>query len=317
MSGITATFCIRRVRCYDEFPMNPLRLLVLAALIIGAGTSTLLGQDPELRRTLERAYGGWKQALIAQDLTRWQQHTAAHRQMATRNLIVSQKQEFPHALFAIPVRPPEIATLRFLGLAEKGNTANLAYFGKVDLGLVDPAEVPESLLVLKFVRESTGWKFDTTMVFNLAGAPPSIQATLKNGGQANFLSEPAFAPTGDVPPVPKACPAPDRIGVLQIASFGYATRATVNGFEVAVVQDNAEEHLVIGGLKNGDNPMVVETRQVPIPEGAERSLEINAMILTGDQKRPTIEVFSWKPDKHPVLEFQKMTIFVNKITMRE
>jgi hypothetical protein len=317
MSGPAATFCIRRVPCYDEFLMNSVRLLVFVAFIVGASTSALRGQDPELRRTLERAYSGWKQALIAQDLTRWQQNTAAHRQMATRNLIVSQKQEFPHALFAIPMRPPEIATLRFVGVTEKGNTANAVYFGKVDLGLVDPTEVPETLLLLKFVRESTGWKFDTTRVFNLAGAPPSIQATLKNGGQANFLDDPAFAPTGDVPPVPKPCPVPDRIGVLQIASFGYATKAAVNGFDVAMVQDNAEEHLVIGGLKNGDNPMVVETRQLPVPEGAERSLEINAVILTGDQKRPTIEVFSWKPEKHPVPEFQKMTIFVNKITMRE
>lgn len=292
--------------------MNFVRFLVLLALTAGI----LRAEDPELRRHLERSYASWKQSLIAQDLGGWQRSTAAHRQMVTRNLIVSQKQEFPHALFAIPMRPPEIATLRFLGASEKGNTATAAYFGKVDLGLVDPSEVPESLLILKFVRESTGWKFDTTRLINLASAP-EIQATLKNGGRATFLDEPGFAPTGEVPPVPKPCPVPDRIGVLQIASFGYATKATVNGFDVATVQDNAEEHLVIGGLKNGDNPMVVEAKPVSVPEGEERVLEINALVLTGDQKRPTIQVFSWKPETHPVPESQKMTIFVNKITMRE
>ncbi|RBP47615.1 hypothetical protein DES53_101412 [Roseimicrobium gellanilyticum] len=286
----------------------------LAFLFLTAGI--LRGEDPELRRQLERSYGAWKQSLIAADLSGWQQSTAAHRQMLTRNLIVSQKQPFPHALFAIPMRPPEIATLRFLGSTVKGNTANLAYFGKVDLGLVDQSEIPESLLILKFVRESTGWKFDTTRLINL-GSAPEIQAALKNGGRANFLDDPEFAPTGEVPAVPKACPVPDRIGVLQIASFGYATRVSVNGFDVATVQDNAEEHLVIGGLKNGDNPTTVEAKQLPVPEGAERSLEINAIILTGEQKRPTIQVFSWKAEKHPVPEFQKMMIFVNKITMRE
>lgn len=312
MRRIAATFCIRRSGCYDEVSMTFVRFL--AFLFLTAGI--LRGEDPELRRQLERSYGAWKQSLIAADLSGWQQSTAAHRQMLTRNLIVSQKQPFPHALFAIPMRPPEIATLRFLGSTVKGNTANLAYFGKVDLGLVDQSEIPESLLILKFVRESTGWKFDTTRLINL-GSAPEIQAALKNGGRANFLDDPEFAPTGEVPAVPKACPVPDRIGVLQIASFGYATRVSVNGFDVATVQDNAEEHLVIGGLKNGDNPTTVEAKQLPVPEGAERSLEINAIILTGEQKRPTIQVFSWKAEKHPVPEFQKMMIFVNKITMRE
>jgi hypothetical protein len=292
--------------------MSFVRLL----LVLAFTASFLRAEDPELRRNLERAYSSWKQALIAQDLSGWQQSTAAHRQVATRNLIVSQKQPFPNALFALPMRPPEIATLRCLGTTVKGNTANVAYFGKVDLGLVDPTQIPDSLLILKFVKESSGWKFDTTQLFNL-GPAPEIQAALKSGGRATFLDNPEFAPTGEVPPVPKACPIPDRIGVLQIASFGYATRASVNGFDVATVQDNAEEHLVIGGLKNGDNPMVVETKQIPVPEGQERSLEINALILTGDQKRPTIQVFSWKAESHPVTEFQKMTIFVNKITMRE
>jgi hypothetical protein len=292
--------------------MNFVRLLALLLLTAGF----LRAEDPELRRQLERSYAAWKQALIAGDLTGWQQSTAAHRQMTTRNLIVSQKQPFPHALFAIPMKPPEIATLRFLGATVKGNTANAAYFGKVDLGLLDQSEIPESLFILKFVRESTGWKFDTTRLVNLASVP-DIHAALKNGGRANFLEDPAFAPTGEVPPVAKACPAPDRIGVLQIASFGYATRTSVNGFDVATVQDNAEEHLVIGGLRNGDNPLTVEAKQVPVPEGEERSLEINAIILTGNQKRPTIQVFSWKAEKHPVPEFQKMMIFVNKITMRE
>jgi hypothetical protein len=294
--------------------MSFLRVLLLLALTAGFLRSE--DPDPELRRTLERIYSSWRQAMVGQDVSGWQQSTAAYRQMATRNLIVSQKQPFPHALFAVPVRPPETSTLRFLGTTVRGNTANAAYFGKVDLGLVEAPQIPDSLLILKFIKESSGWKFDTTQLFNL-GSAPEIQAALKNGGRATFLDNPEFAPSGEVPPVPKACPNPDRIGVLQIASFGYATRATVNGFDVATVQDNAEEHLVIGGLKNGDNALVVEARQIPVPAGEKRSLEINAIILTGDPKRPTIQVFSWKPETHPVTEFQKLTIFVNKITMRE
>jgi hypothetical protein len=314
MRRIAATFCIRRSGCYDWFSMNFVRLLAL--LLLTAGFLQAQDTDVELRRQLERSYAAWKQSLIAGDLTGWQQATAAHRQITTRNLIVSQKQQFPHALFAIPMKPPEIATLRFLGAPVKGNTANAIYFGKVDLGLVEQSEIPDCLFILKFVRESTGWKFDTTRLINLASVP-DIHASLKAGGRATFLEDPAFAPSGEVPPVAKPCPIPDRIGVLQIASYGYTTRASVNGFDAATVQDNAEEHLIIGGLRNGDNPLTIEAKQIPVPDGEQRSLEVNAIILTGDQKRPTIQVFSWKADKHPVPEFQKMMIFVNKITMRE
>ena len=71
---------------------------------------------------------------------------------------------------------------------------------------------------------------------------------------------------------------------------------TGKNFDVGTVQDNAEEHLVIGGLRNGDNPLVVETKQVPVPEGAERSLEVNALILTGGvsmgQKETSLSIAS-------------------------
>ncbi len=286
-----------------------------ALLIFILSASVLEAQDGELRRHLEVVYSNWRTAVISRDLTGWQRATAAHRQMITRNLIVSQKQPFPAAMFAVPIQPPQLLTLRCLGLTSKGNTAHVAYFGKVDLGLVDAAEVPETLLILKFVREATGWKFDTTRLVNLTSAP-DILAGLKNGQQATFLNDPEFAPTGDIPAIPKACPTPDRIGVLQIASFGYETKAAVNGFAVATVHDNDEEHLIIGGLRNGDNPLTLEVKETPVPANAERHLEINALVLTGNQERPTIRVFTWKPEGTTVAAAQKLMIHVNQITLR-
>lgn len=290
------------------------RVPLLLALFFAA--THAVAQDSDLRRQLDRVYSQWRDALISRDFNGWQRSTAAHRQMAARNLIVSQKQPFPSALFVLPIQPPQTATLRLVGSSSKGNTAQLAYFGKVDLGLVESSEIPETLLLLKFVRETSGWKFDTTRVVNLHSAP-EIRAALKNGGTANFLEDPEFALTGEVPPVAKACPPPERVGVLQIASFGYQTTATVNGFEVAKVQDNAEEHLVIGGLRNGDNALILEFKETPVPPDAERGLEVNALVLTGDQQKPTIKVFSWKPDGSTVPEVIKLIIAVNRITMRD
>lgn len=276
----------------------------------------LHGDDADLRRELERTYSTWRSAIASRDLGGWQKATAAHRQMITRNLIVSQKQPFPDALFNLPMRPAETSTLRFLQTRVAGNTAHTAYFGKVDLGLLDVAEIPENVLILKFVKEATGWKFNTSRLLNLA-ASPDIRASLQNGGSSSVLDDPEFAPDGVVPATPKPCPVPDRIGVLQVASFGYATKATVNGFEVAAVQDNAEEHIIIGGLRDGENPLVIEAKQQPVPDGEERHLEINALILTGDEKRPTIRVFAWKPEGQNLAEPVKAIIHVSRLTMRE
>lgn len=276
----------------------------------------LPAEDYALRSELERTYSAWRSALAARDLTGWQRATASYRQMATRNLIVSQKQPFPDALFNLPLRPAEVTMLRFIQLKVAGNTAHVAYFGKVDLGLIDPSEIPESILILKFVKEATGWKFDTSRLLNLGGSP-EIRAALKNGGNTQVLDEPSLGPSGIVPVTAQACPVPDRIGVLQVASIGYATRATVNGFEVATVQDNAEEHIVIGGLRDGENPLLLEVKEVPIPDGEERHLEVNALVLTGDEKKPTIRVFEWTPQGKSLAEPLKLTIYVNRITLRD
>lgn len=286
----------------------------LAAALVSV--MSVWGDDYALRSELERSYSAWRSALAARDLTGWQRATASYRQMATRNLIVSQKQPFPDALFNLPMRPAEVTMLRFIQLKVVGNTAHVAYFGKVDLGLIDPAEIPEGILILKFIKEATGWKFDTSRLLNLTSSP-EIRAALKNGGNTPVLDEPSLSPDGVVPTTAKACPAPDRIGVLQVASIGYATRATVNGFEVATVQDNAEEHIVIGGLRDGENPLLLEVKEVPIPEGEERHLEVNALVLTGDEKKPTIRVFEWNPQGKSLAEPLKLTIYVNRITLRD
>ena len=287
--------------------------IAFTAVLISA--FALHAADSDVRPQLERTYSEWRSALAARDLPGWQKVTASHRQMATRNLIVSQKQPFPAALFNLPMRPAETATLRFLQAKVVGNTAHAAYFGKVDLGLVDASEIPDNILILKFVKEATGWKFDTSRLLNLSGSP-EIRITLQNGATTPFLDDPAFAPDGQIPATAKPCPIPDRIGVLQVASFGYTTKATVNGFEVATVQDNAEEHLIIGGLRNGENPLILEAKELPVPDGEERHIQVNALVLTEDQKKPTIRVFEWKSDGKDLKDPLKLPIYVNQITLR-
>ncbi len=287
--------------------------IFLAAIFLFS--QALHAEDTDLRRELEHTYSLWRNAIAAHDISGWQRSTASYRQALTRNLIVSQKQPFPDALFAIPMRPPETSTLRMVKVAAKGATAHLMFFGKVDLGITEASEVPENLLILKFIKDKEAWKFDTTRVVNLSGAP-EIRAELKNNASSPYLNEPELNPTGVVPPTPAPCTIPDRIGVLQIASVGYETRAIVNGFEVATVTDNLEQHLVIGGLKDGENPLKLQFKATALPEDVPRQLQINALVLTGDESKPTIRVYTWKPEGNTTPETLDQIIHVNKLTLR-
>lgn len=278
-------------------------------------SSGLRGQEDSLRRDLERAFSGWRTAVVTRNLAAWKDNTAASRQMETRNMIVSQKQPFPQALFDFPLRAPEIGTLRFIRAQAKGSTARAVYFGKADVGIPDAGEIPENLLLLNFINESGRWKFDTLRLMNLAGVP-EVRASLKSGGTPAMLNSPEFGPDGVLPPTPKPCAAPDHIATLQIASLGYATAAKVNGFDLPVVADAAEQHIIIGGLKDGENTLTLEIKPTVVAEGSARHLVVNAVLLTGNEARPVIRVFTWKPPGTSAPEFSEQKIIVNKITMR-
>lgn len=286
--------------------------LLAFALALAPG---LRGDDAGLRRELERSFSDWRTAIATRNLAAWKEHTASFRQMETRNMIVSQKQPFPQALFDFPLRAPEPGTLRYVKSETKGPTASAVYFGKVDVGIPEAGDIPENLLLLKFFNESGRWKFDTLRLINLASAP-DVRAALKNGGSAALLDSPEFAPTGVVPPTPKPCRAPDHVAALQIASLGYATLPRVNGFSHPVVADAAEQHTIIGGLNSGENTLTLEIRPTPVAEGSARHLSVNAVVLTGNEAKPMIRVFTWKPPGETAPEFTEQKIIVNKITLR-
>jgi hypothetical protein len=294
-----------------------IRFLRLApsALPLLACALAAFAEDASLRQNLEHTFSDWRAAIATHNLPAWQQNTATYRQVLTRNLIVSQKQPYPQALFDFPLRAPETGTLRFVKAEANGVAANLIYFGKVDLGIPD-ADVPENLLVLKFVSESGKWKFDTMRLINLQSAP-EVRASLKNGGSTGFLNGGEFMPDAILPPTPKLCPAPEYVAALQVTSLGYTTTATVNGFTLPAVSDSAEQHVIIGGLRQGENSLTIEVKQTPVAEGSARHFEVNAIVKTGVEKKPAIRVFNWKPPgETSPSAYTEHKIYVNKITLQ-
>ena len=220
-----------------------------------------------LEAELKAVFAKWSKAMTDSDKTAWAATTARYRQIGTRNLIVSQMRRWPDSLFDTPVSPPDVSKMTLARTMVNGITAQLVYFGKADFGVAeeDEVEIPDGMLFLMFVKEPSGWKFNTSRFMSLAGAEEvGDQAT---AGDFSFLDAPEFRPPGTVPPLPKPCKYPEVVAFIEIVSIGYETQLKVDEHSNHTVIDNVQTGLIIGGLKRGINPISVRTR--PLPAGAD------------------------------------------------
>lgn len=266
------------------------RLFCAALLLLPVAPS--IAQDRAVTAELMRAYEGWRGAMVAKDARVWASAITTYRQVVTRNLIVSQKKSFPGAVFEVPVQPPALDNLRLLEAEAVGDTAHLLLFGKVDMG-GDSAQIPESVLMLKFFRERGGWKFDSSKLLRL-NDQPEIARQIKEGGRPDFLDWPDFTPPGTPPAVPKLCETPEHMAGCTFQTFGYETKLRINGHDYPVMTDHAEKIFVIGGLRSGPNELVLELKPVEIPAGEQRLLRLDFFVLSGQEGQQPVRVFHYE-----------------------
>ncbi len=268
-----------------------------------------------LRASLDKVYKDWRNALTTRSLEDWKRNTTNYRQVVSHNLIISQGQPYPEALFDLPVAPPDVFKLKLLEVEAVGPTAHLIYYGKVDLGLgVAADKIPNNLLALKFFNENGQWKFDSSKFINLNDSPEIRTAC--ESGNPEFVKHPPFNPPGVLPAVPKPCGKPDKIGALRIEAMGYEVTAHINRFDYPTVIDNATQEVIIGGLSVGDNDLTLDIKALPVPEGEGRVLNVQAMMLGRDPKKPMLKVFDWTPRYHPAEPNVRLNISLNNITMK-
>lgn len=296
--------------------MNQFSGTLLASLLAWFLTGSAAAQEQAgLRAELERVYHEWRGAMLNRNVQAWQKSTSRYRQVHTHNMIVSQRQPYPEAVFAVPIRPPDITRLKLLEVEAVGDTAHLIFFGRIDLGL-EVEEVPENLLLLRYIKDPDGWRFDTSRMVNLEGVP-DVRAKLKEGGKPDFLNDPEFNPPGKAPPVPAVCKVPQHVGAFQIESIGYETRLRINGFDYPPVKDVAINQLIIGGLDRDENTLEIFIKPTEVPADEERGLEINVMVVPADAEKKPIPVYRWKttdPSPPPV---QKVGVWVNNSTLKK
>lgn len=289
----------------------------LLALFFAAGfhlPDAAAQADDALEPQLLSVYNAWRNAVIRRDPEGWERLTTSHRRMTTRNLIISQKQPYPEAIFRMTLKPPPVSGMRLLEAQANGPTAHLAYFGKIDLGDEGTEGMADDIMILKFFNEQGTWKFDSSRYMTLDNTP-EIRAKLQKGDAPDFLEQPQFTPPGVLPATPPPCRAPEYVGGYDIQSFGYETGVKINGTDYGTITNLDGKQIIIGGLNRGKNDLELSIKTLDIPKDAERFLQINVVVLTGNAQRPSIKVFTWETQSGEPGEKLTFPVFVTSSTL--
>lgn len=257
--------------------------------------------DGALRDTLEKAYLKWRDAMVRKDAQAWAGSISLYRQTVIRNMVVSERRPFPGAVFDSPVIPPLLTGLRLLEAEAVGETAQLVYYGKIDMGQ-DKELVRDDLLKLKFSRENGAWKYDSNRVSRMDKAPPEVRKALQEGTRPAFLDSPEFTPPGKMPLTPPLCRVPDYKAGFKLQTFGYETTLSANGITYDPVQDGLDQQILIGGLVKGRNEVTLHIKPVPRPEGEKAELQFRVYIVPDEPGKPGREVLRWSAPEGGVPE---------------
>jgi hypothetical protein len=236
-------------------------VIVLMALV-----SSALAQDVVLRQQLESVYGFWRNAMVQKNYASWAKVTAEHRQVTVRNRLNSERRIFPQGIFELPAAPPALTNLQHLQTKRNGRTAKSVYYGKVDFNV--GGQPTDNLLVVDYVQERTGWKYDQAQFVSLA-ALPEVRKELSKGDFQYITATPDFSPTGQVPPVPMAMPVAKYIAKVYVFCPGREVEVTVNRVSKHRFGNAKEAELVMGGVRDGSNHIRYSVKGLPGAKGNE------------------------------------------------
>jgi len=265
---------------------------------------------PELQSTLEATYSIWRNAMTQKDFSAWQAATATYRQMETRNRIVSQRQKYPDALFAIPLQAPSLSKLVLMNIFTNGDTANAVYFGKADFGLAANQAISDNFLVLKYIRESGQWKFDNLRIIKF-GNDADLLLKIRNQDYS-FLQDPTFQPTGVKPLIAKPVKPPAYLAELWIAANGFDVTVNINnGTHKSRLKNDDGRDLIIGGLVKGQNSISLSITPVETKSTLPKRLEVGIYAAEAANK-PAKRIFHYAPDPGKVPRSYSVNISVRQ-----
>ncbi len=217
----------------------------------GAAAEFAVPNQNKARETAERVYNTWRLAMIRGSEQAWRSTTTRSRQVKIRNLIVSQRGDFPRDFFNTQAEPPRLENFKFIGALSGcgGRTLAATYVGRLQLGT---GEARDNAFVLEFVYEDGKWKLDQTRFFDLSHLP-DVRKRLLAADISLLREQDGFQPYTAIPRVPAACQPPVLIGKIFVDCPGRDIDISINGMSEHEFTDERRADVISGGLRRGQN----------------------------------------------------------------
>ena len=218
-----------------------------------AATPTYVKPNQQMAREIaETVYNTWRLAMMRADDQAWAGCTTAARQNKIRNMVVSERKQFPKDFFSKQPTPPQLEHFTYVGsIAGCGNrTMACTFVGKLQLG--EKGQQAENAMVIELVNEGGRWKLDQTRFFNLSHLP-DVKKRLHARDLAVLEEQDGFHPYDKMPVIPPRCGAPQLIGKVFVDAPGREIEMRINGVSLHEFYDERRADTIAGGLRRGQN----------------------------------------------------------------
>ncbi len=264
-------------------------LILCLVLTLPAFHGARADESPSLRDTLEQAWKAHLEASRTGQVSELEKTMSAFSLGTMKNRLISANRSLtPEIIKSLAAYGPDIFSARFLTLLENGDTAGLVYV--TDSGETDGGGNPRVVFsFIKFVQEPTGWKVALATKMN----KPKYD---DNGKKSLFpLAEIPLAGAidGQVKPAPAPVQAPYASALLDVSSYGYETRITVNGVQQGAPVHASRSGVLSGGLCKGENTVKILIARTQTEACLPPAVQIRRVL----QNRTTKEVFHFNPKK--------------------
>lgn len=279
-------------------------------LLFSAGIAN--AQDTKaLSTNLIKTYQAWQQAMVKSDARQWQSLTASHRQMEVRNRILSEKRPFPASVFQTPTPPPVLNGLKTIHVSQRGSTAKIAFYGKVDFGV--GGEPSENIMLVKFTNEGGRWKYDKADFVNLT-ALPEVRKELAAGDLSYVKETPEFQATGVVPQTPIAVNTAKYIAKVYVYCPNRQVEVQVNRVSRHSFKSTKEAEIVAGGAQDGLNSVVFSVKPLKGSTGKE-ALAVRVYLMSEIPGTKPIIAYEYKVEEGTAAKgFEKGSFTIDAAT---
>ncbi|MDO4954387.1 MAG: hypothetical protein Q4E43_04535 [Akkermansia sp.] len=204
------------------------------------------------REIAETVYNTWRLAMMRADEQAWAGSTSAARQNKIRNMVVSERKQFPKDFFSKQPQPPQLEHFAYVGsIAGCGNRSMACTFiGKLQLG--EKGKLAENAMVVELIFEGGKWKLDQTRFFNLSQLP-DVKKRLHAQDLSVLQEQDGFHPYDKLPAIPPRCGAPQLIGKVFVDAPGREIEMRINGVSMHEFYDERRADTIAGGLRRGQN----------------------------------------------------------------